>query len=310
MTWFKVDDQLAFHSKAVEAGNTAMGLWVRAGAWAAAHLTDGFVPNRIVILLAEGDSSQIESLVAARLWVPRDGGYQFHDWGDQQPTSHDVKERRRRDAERQAEWRDRRKQVRRGATDPSGVTDEGVPPESQRDTASKQSSQQPDAHQQMDELSQRDSALPGPTRPDPKGSVATHLGEVAPTGEGGAGGEPSRKRSGASSRGTRLPDDWAPSEPEKQWVRENCIRLTDRQKHVATQDFCDYWHAKAGKEANKLDWSLTYKRWMRKNNEEAPEAGRPGRGGVGSSARSTTDERVGALDLYYEVGPEQPQLGD
>lgn len=33
MSWFKVDDHLAFHRKTLAAGNEAMGLWVRAGSW-------------------------------------------------------------------------------------------------------------------------------------------------------------------------------------------------------------------------------------------------------------------------------------
>ena len=41
MTWFRVDDTLAMHPKVYAAGNAAMGLWVRAGAWSMQQLTDG-----------------------------------------------------------------------------------------------------------------------------------------------------------------------------------------------------------------------------------------------------------------------------
>lgn len=35
MPWFRVDDSLDTHPKAIAAGNEAMGLWVRCGAYAA-----------------------------------------------------------------------------------------------------------------------------------------------------------------------------------------------------------------------------------------------------------------------------------
>ena len=54
MSWFKVDDQLAFNAKIVAAGNEAMGLWVRAGSWSAAQLTNGFIPEHMAIAMANG----------------------------------------------------------------------------------------------------------------------------------------------------------------------------------------------------------------------------------------------------------------
>lgn len=90
MTWFKVDDGLAFHAKVVQAGNPAMGLWLRAGSWCAQQLTDGFVPNQIAATL--GTRAQATALEAASLWVREDGGYRFHGWLDYQPTAAEVRE--------------------------------------------------------------------------------------------------------------------------------------------------------------------------------------------------------------------------
>lgn len=105
MTWFKVDDNLAFHRKTVAAGNAAMGLWVRAGAWSAQHLTDGFVPEHMLALL--GTASQSKRLIKAGLWAEVDGGCQFHQWNEKgrQPTSQSVLADREKSAERQAKWR-------------------------------------------------------------------------------------------------------------------------------------------------------------------------------------------------------------
>lgn len=89
MVWFKVDDQLAVHLKTITAGNAAMGLWVRAGSWCAAQLTDGVVPAAMVATLG-GSTGDAQALVDAGLWHEQDGGYAFHDWAEYQPTREQV----------------------------------------------------------------------------------------------------------------------------------------------------------------------------------------------------------------------------
>lgn len=97
MPWFKVDDALATHDKVLMAGNAAMGLWVRAGAWSAQHLTDGDVPMHAVRLL--GSKGQAEALVRSGLWLHTAVGYRFHEWDDYQPSRdhiEKVREERRK----------------------------------------------------------------------------------------------------------------------------------------------------------------------------------------------------------------------
>lgn len=106
MTWFKVDDGLAFHAKTIAAGNAAMGLWVRAGAWSAQHLSDGYVPDHVVLQI--GTARQAASLVSSGLWRRCDGGYAFHEWESYQPSKGSVEERRRRTAEKLRRWRETR----------------------------------------------------------------------------------------------------------------------------------------------------------------------------------------------------------
>lgn len=90
MPWFKVDDRLAHHPKVMEAGLAAMGLWVRAGSWSAAHLTDGLIPAPLLKTFG-ATRRQAEALVKADLWVAEPEGYRFRDWLDYQPSAHDVK---------------------------------------------------------------------------------------------------------------------------------------------------------------------------------------------------------------------------
>ena len=104
MPWFKVDDTLPLNAKVVAAGNAAMGLWVRAGAWSAQQLTDGFVPAHMAAVL--GTRAEARRLVDAGLWSAVDGGYAFHQWGERQPSGAQVIAQRKADAARQQLSRD------------------------------------------------------------------------------------------------------------------------------------------------------------------------------------------------------------
>jgi hypothetical protein len=104
MPWFKVDDTLATHAKVVRAGNTAMGLWVRAGAWSASQLTDGFVPADMIGVLG-GRPTDARKLVEVGLWLGVDGGYRFHQWNERQPTREETERKRE-------EWRERQRKAR------------------------------------------------------------------------------------------------------------------------------------------------------------------------------------------------------
>lgn len=91
MTWFKVDDTFHAHPKVLATDADALGLWVVAGAWSSAHLTDGFVPGHALTRLLPDSDSLARKLVAAGLWRRTRGGYQFHDWSDFQPSANEVK---------------------------------------------------------------------------------------------------------------------------------------------------------------------------------------------------------------------------
>lgn len=89
MPWFRIDDTLAFHAKTLAAGNAAMGLWVRAGAWSMQQLTDGHIPSHVARQL--GTTGEARRLCQAGLWDQTDDGYRFHQWTERQPTAADVK---------------------------------------------------------------------------------------------------------------------------------------------------------------------------------------------------------------------------
>jgi len=110
MSWFRVDDHLHAHSKAVRAGTEAMGLWILAGSWAAAEESDGWVPAYMLTRLAGVGADELaERLVDARLWERAehdgDSGYKFHQWDEHQPTRAQLEAKRAQARERMARAR-------------------------------------------------------------------------------------------------------------------------------------------------------------------------------------------------------------
>jgi hypothetical protein len=120
MPWFRIDDKAHTHPKLIKAGNAALGLWLRCGAYAAQHLTDGIVPGVVAELY--GTKPQAAKLVKAGLWHehghscrgacpdPNPGDYVFHDFlEDGRNTS------RARHEEEKKKARDRQAKHREGA---------------------------------------------------------------------------------------------------------------------------------------------------------------------------------------------------
>lgn len=69
-----------------------------------------------------------------------------------------------------------------------------------------------------------------------------------------------RPRAEATPRATRLPADWRPSAADLAWSAAN---VPDVDTDDATARFCDYWQAASGANARKLDWSATWRNWLR-----------------------------------------------
>jgi hypothetical protein len=107
MPWFRVDDGFHSHPKTLSASLSARGLWVTAGSWSSAHLTNGVV--RPQDLAALGGSPELAAeLVSAGLWEKRrGGGWKFHQWECKNPTKEAVEKDRADAAKRQRRRRDR-----------------------------------------------------------------------------------------------------------------------------------------------------------------------------------------------------------
>jgi hypothetical protein len=116
MPYFPVDDQAPFHPKFIAAGNAAIGLWARAGAWCKHAASGGWLSQDAARTI--GTPTEIKKLVKVGLWEPhtRDGeaGYLFHDWTHAAGNGTAEEETERRDNERE---RNRQRQAAKRARD-------------------------------------------------------------------------------------------------------------------------------------------------------------------------------------------------
>lgn len=285
MTWFKVDDSFHSHPKALAASLAALGLWSVAGAWAGNHLTDGFIPDHVVPLLARGQSELADELVAAGLWSRSTGGYQFHQWADRNPSRSDVEATRSQSSSGAIVGNHRRWHVAKGIV--------------KSDCPLCQEEQEQDSDRGTDRGADSDPDRtpnpPGPSRPDPaRPDPGDDTRRQDPS--GGVGGDadadasgqtdttkPTKSTKKKTDRGHRLPDDFEPDEAMKAWARENAPSC-GREDHEA---FCDYWRGVAGAKGRKVDWVATWRNWMRREHER-----RTSRTSHTRARSSTTDDRA------------------
>ncbi|MFI0469272.1 hypothetical protein ACH347_34800 [Saccharopolyspora sp. 5N102] len=274
MTWFKVDDTLHSHTKAMRAGDAAMGLWVLAGSWASNQLTDGWVPAYAARRLSSNADELAATLVRVGLWVPGEHegepGWWFHSWQEYQPSREDVETKR-------ADARERMRKIRaRGTIHRTEPAEDGSP-----DVRANNADVRANEPRTNTERSQhvRD-PRPDPSRPEVPSTEVTSV--------------ETRKR--ATGRATRIPDDFDVTPEMVQWAREH----TPLVGRTETDKFVDYWRAKSGQSATKRDWVATWRNWMRRAQEDA-ERRTPARAG-----QTTKADRIDALDAFLVA--DEPRL--
>lgn len=103
--------------------------------------------------------------------------------------------------------------------------------------------------------------------------------------------DPSAVTPGAArtAKATRIPDGFYPTPEMQEWFKQEGLTSQIPNPRVEHEKFCDYWGAKGGADARKVDWVKTWRNWMRNAAERSGKGGfRP----AGATAQSTTDMRV------------------
>lgn len=73
-----------------------------------------------------------------------------------------------------------------------------------------------------------------------------------------------------AKRGSRLPDDWELPTGWRDWVSVNCPTSTPERIDREAMMFANFWQAKPGAQACKLDWEKTWRNWCLKTFSTAP----------------------------------------
>jgi hypothetical protein len=263
---FQVDPDFYDHPKTAGMSDAAFSLWVRAGSYSAAKLTDGFIAETVLVHTLRSDTQVADELVERGLWRRRRGGYAFHEWERRNLTRRRVEAHHKADAKRKQQARQN-----------------GNP--------------QVDAATVRPDTSRTPSGLPQESDPCCVGvGVVSSSGSVEErtlVDDGYSFSAPARAR---EKRGTRIPDDFAVTPDMVAWARENTPHVDGRYE---TAQFCDYWQSKAGRDATKLNWILTWRTWMRKAEKQAPTS----RNGT----RSRIDANIAAFEAMKDPHPWLPK---
>lgn len=92
-----------------------------------------------------------------------------------------------------------------------------------------------------------------------------------------------------NAKGTRLADDWKPSEADREFARS--IGFDEPRIDATADRFRDYWIGCPGQKGVKRNWPATWRNWCRNDAERNPPAGKSFNGG----SRSVTGGVVAAL---------------
>jgi len=103
------------------------------------------------------------------------------------------------------------------------------------------------------------------------------------------------KRAGSpksGARGSRIPSNWTPT--PKDYAFASSEGMTREEINREADRFRDYWTAKTGREACKLDWSATWRNWVRSDFRKRAGSG----SGTGNTSRNGS--RTDAFDRLAE----------
>ena len=74
----------------------------------------------------------------------------------------------------------------------------------------------------------------------------------------------------SSKRGARLPPDWMPTADDIAFCR---MQRPDIEPGTVSDEFRDYWIAQPGQKGVKLDWSATWRNWIRRQRQNQRPSG-------------------------------------
>lgn len=255
MVYAQLDNRFHDHPKVIalldhDNGMAAIGLWTLCITWAHSHADPAFpddagrIPSSLPRRLGGGEDLA-KLLVAVGLWEATPDGWMIHDFGGRQSL---------------ASWQARSDKARTAAQARWGCSEHAP--------SNAPSNAQSNAH----------NPPPAPPQYRTEQKEERSAQETLWAGFNADGDQivtPETDSREKKTRGTRLPEDWAPSPALRAWAHSEYPSVNAGDQ---TERFRDYWLAKAGASARHVSWDLTWKNWIR-------------RAGDYSQPRRTTAER-------------------
>jgi hypothetical protein len=127
---------------------------------------------------------------------------------------------------------------------------------------------------------------PSDSHPDSPRVVVTEVGTThnpQPTTQIHNPGAVAQQAPSPTRRATRISATWAPEASDITWARAE--GFSDDVAKRETFKFVNYWMAKSGKDATKLDWSRTWQNWMLKLTDDSGGHRPPAASPASSKAR-------------------------
>jgi hypothetical protein len=103
--------------------------------------------------------------------------------------------------------------------------------------------------------------------------------------------------SGATARGTRLPDGWRPTDETIAKMRARFPAVDFKLEH---EKFTNHWRSQPGAKGRKSDWEATWCNWIIRTAEQAPQRN-------GGAPPATRKVGVG-LELANRLGDNTPEM--
>jgi len=142
------------------------------------------------------------------------------------------------------------------------------------------------------------------TRSDPK-PTTVRRSPISPT-QAEADPEAETEKSEESLRGCRLSENWAPTAAEVEWAANERSDLNISEEAAK---FFDYWRAKAGNNARKMDWNRVWRSWIRNAHPGRVQKAERSPGVSGAASRdwrqaseSPLENKIGYIRQQYERG--------
>lgn len=143
---------------------------------------------------------------------------------------------------------------------------------------------------------------------EPNLTLPSTTESTAPAGAGA----PTAEIEKAKKRGSRIDPNWRPSNEDRQFARS--LGFGGPELDQICAGFADYWLAKAGPNGVKLDWSATWRNWIRKEAQQMNR--RPMRSAEAAPDSINWDQYVanyrasnGSRWPHRQLGPEPGYAG-